>query len=315
MIMPQFQELYEEIFKGKKIKKGLFIDLDKFLQNHFRDLMKHKFYREVAFLMDHGMPFNGWIKDRYIVEDMIETCDSNMLSLLDKCDHDVVVTAMNSVLSCDTNEENNSITDYLLKIGYKPNENGIYKIYSGNKSKYSRNLDIIDRYLPSDAKLDFLKNLIANFHFDLIDEFITKYEGRFETAHDDIDSWCLTKKNKNYKRLCEKFNVYYESSSSSSSDYKPRKKSRKYDDDDSPKPKPKEKCVIVSVCYKCAQNHICAACHGDTNKNGSSAFICTKHRDELKYKCPICGNRAGTLGKLCYKCYQKYTTKCYKCHS
>lgn len=253
MIMPQFQELYEEIFKGKKIKKGLFIDLDKFLQNHFRDLMKHKFYREVAFLMDHGMPFNGWIKDRYIVEDMIETCDSNMLSLLDKCDHDVVVTAMNSVLSCDTNEENNSITDYLLKIGYKPNENGIYKIYSGNKSKYSRNLDIIDRYLPSDAKLDFLKNLIANFHFDLIDEFITKYEGRFETAHDDIDSWCLTKKkNKNYKRLCEKFNVYYESSSSSSSDYKPRKKSRKYDDDDSPKPKPKEKCVIVSVCYKCA---------------------------------------------------------------
>ena len=301
MIMPQFRQLYPLIFEGKNIDlKTINKDDNRLLYNHMEELISHKYVQEVKFLLEKGIKLN-----KILIQSALSTCHPFFLQLIENENKDDIQESFDSLFS-----ENNPSVQYLMQKGFHPSQKGIEWAYGFDINEAANSLDLIN-LLPKDINLDFLKNPIACQHFDLIDEFIEKYGDRLNGT--DFEDWGLTKHNKNYIKLCEKFGIeYIESDSPSHSEHSSSDHVRKCSSN-CQKPPEKVKMYPFMCCSRCNDKKLCAACH-QHSVSCSPVWVCAKHKPSLNV-CPICHQKATVTSpsRLCVKCMQKYGSKCILC--
>lgn len=94
----------------------------------------------------------------------------------------------------------------LIKMGYRPNVYGVASVYELPLRSYTRHFEIID-YLPSNEPLDLLKSYLAEYHPELIKEFLYRFSDRLKD--NSIKSWKLHCANtvENYEKACKALNV------------------------------------------------------------------------------------------------------------
>lgn len=301
MIMPQFRQLYPLIFEGKNIDlKSIDKDDRKLLYNHMKNLICHKYVQEVKFLLEKGIKLN-----KILIQSALSTCHPYFLQLIENENKEDVQDSFDSLFS-----ENNPSVKYLMKNGFYPSQKGIKWAYAFDVNEAANNLDLIN-LLPKDIKLDFLKNPIADQHFDLIDEFIEKYGDRLNGT--DFEDWGLDKYDKNYKKLCEKFGIeYVESDSPSPSEHSSSDHIRKCSNK-CQKSSEKVKMYPFMCCSRCDDKKLCAVCH-QRSITYNPVWVCARHKPSLNV-CSICHQKATVTShsRLCIKCKQKYGHNCILC--
>lgn len=132
-----------------------------------------------------------------------------------------------------------------------------------------------------------MKGPIAENHFNLIDEFISKYGHRFGKT--GIDSWGLMKKHGNYPKLCQKLGVECvkdDSQSFESSDSFNERTKKLSNTSNSRNAHEKVELTPFMCCSKCSGQNLCAVCHKSSVTN-NPVYVCKRHKSSGP-NCPIC---------------------------
>lgn len=318
IIHPNYQSLYPIAFKNQSWDKFLEARENEHSSELYnrryeiedyitKKLIPNKCLDEIKFFMEKKYYFDSW----HIAE-VLKTLDFKMINFIKKeVPQEDFIKAQDHLLY-----EGHECIEKFIKLGYHPSMRAIGSALGNKECRFSNNFDLIERFIPSNEKLDDVKRKLARYNIDILPEFLSKYSDRLESM--DIDSFDLQHNNKNYQRLCEILGVEYvksesESESSSSSSYKYRRSKSRPQTSNKPK---KEKTKPYKICTKCAQQNICMAC-GKSYKfhNGTSAYVCESHCPKLGSKCPLCNKGSpSTPAMICSRCQVKYKTfECFKC--
>lgn len=165
IILPQFKEYYIYAFLNAEFyDKNYFHSKNKkYIDEHMNKLIEYGFYNELKFML-----LKGYILNEKQEKTILETKNKNIIDILDKY---TIGSRMGNL--------DDDLFLHLVKMGYHPNMCSVNVLYTKPLKSYTKNLEVLEMIDPNE-NVDSLKYTLANYHPELIKDFISKYENRLK---------------------------------------------------------------------------------------------------------------------------------------